>query len=350
MRGMTTMELVYDMGIGINLGNTLEACGDWIRGRVVRDFETAWGSPIITEELIKGYADAGFGVVRIPVAWSNLMEDDYTIHPALMNRVEQITQWVLQHGMYAIVNIHWDGGWWSDFPFDYDKCMHKYITIWEQIAERFKNYGDKLMFESANEELGWDSLWNRWSGSDNGKARSYEILNDVNQAFVDLVRASGGNNAKRHLLIAGYHTDIALTCDPYFVMPQDPENRCAVSVHYYTPPTFAILDKDASWGRVRTSWGTENDYRELERYMDMVKTTFIDNGIPVILGEFGSATRGKEEGSVLRYITAVCEAAFIRGICPVLWDITDVFYCRTTFTMKDAEMEARFREIAQMER
>jgi endoglucanase len=358
MRDITTMELVWDMGIGINLGNTLEACGDWIRGSIVLQYEMAWGSPIITEELIKGYADAGFGVVRIPVAWSNLMLDEYTIHPELMDRVEEITQWVLQNGMYAIINIHWDNGWWSAFPTEKEESMRRYTRFWEQISDRFKDYGDMLMFESANEELGWDSLWNRWGSSDAGKAESFALANEINQTFVDLIRASGGNNGKRHLLIAGYHTDFELTCDPLFVMPDDPANRCAVSVHYYTPSTFAILESDASWGRVRMDWGTEGDFRELNRLMDLVKETFIDNGVPVILGEFGSPRPGlKEEGAVFRYITSVAEAAFTRGMAPILWDVTigeipeqGVFFNRLTFKMIDPAMEARFREIARMER
>jgi len=358
MRDMTTAQIVLEMGIGINLGNTLEATGDWIRGTTVSQYETAWGSPIITEELIKGYADAGFGVVRIPVAWSNLMAEDHTIHPDLMNRVEEITRWVLMYDMYAIVNIHWDGGWWSEFPTEYEKCMTKYKRIWEQITERFRDYGDMLMFESANEELGWDSLWNRWSGSTNGKDRFYELTNDINQVFVDLVRASGGNNSNRHLLIAGPHTDIELTCDPLFKMPNDPLNRCAVSMHYYTPAVFAILREDAEWGRVRMNWGTEADFDELNRLMDKAQDTFVKKGIPVIIGEFGSPMPSmKEKGAVFRYITSVTEAVYTRGMCPVLWDITinevpekGVFFSRVTFKMIDPKMETRFREISRMKR
>jgi endoglucanase len=359
MRDITTMDLTWDMGIGINLGNTLEACGDWInKSGGIAGYERAWGSPLITEEIIKGYADAGFGVVRIPVAWSNLMAADYTIHPDLMDRTEEIVKWVLKHGMYAIVNIHWDNGWWEEFPTETEKCMNKYIRIWEQIAERFRDYNDYLMFESLNEEGGWDSLWNRWSASTEGKAESYGLLNEINQVFVDVVRASGGNNGRRHLLIAGYHTDFELTCDPLFKMPNDPQNRCAVSVHYYTPSVFAILTEDASWGKERKDWGTERDFEELNRLMDRVKETFIDKGIPVILGEFGAPLPElKEEGAVLHYIYSVCEAAFVRGMVPVLWDVTiseqnrgGVFYNRYTQKMIYPEMEKKLKEIAQMER
>ncbi|MCL1878218.1 MAG: glycoside hydrolase family 5 protein [Defluviitaleaceae bacterium] len=354
----TTMQLVHDMGIGINLGNTLEAFGGWIRGQSVSDYERAWGSPLITEELIRGYANAGFGVVRIPVAWSNMMGDDYEINPELMERVEEITRWVLKNDMYAIINIHYDGGWWNQFPYDWDGRMHQFTRFWDQIAERFEDYGDKLMFSAMNEEGGWNSVWNRWSGSDEGKAESYEMLNLLNQTFVDLVRASGGNNPYRHLLIGGYHTDFELTVDPLFEMPTDPVNRLAVSVHYYTPAVFAVLESDASWGRVRMDWGTDEDFEELNRLMDMVQHRFIDNGIPVILGEFGSPRPElKDDGAVFLFITSVAEAAFVRGFAPVLWCITiseipeqGVFFSRATNEMIDPEMEARFREIAQMPR
>lgn len=339
MRDMTTMEIVRDMGLGINLGNTLESCGTWIsKSGGVSGYETAWGSPVITEEMIKGYAKCGFGVLRIPVAWSNLMEEDYTIHPDYMARVKQITDWTIDSGMYAIVNIHYDSGWWANFPTDKEECMKKYTRIWEQITEEFKDYSDKLMFESLNEEGGWESLWNRWSGSDKGKAESFGLLNEINQKFVDIVRGSGGNNEKRHLLIAGYNTDIDLTCDKAFIMPEDKEKRCAVSVHYYTPSTFCILEQDASWGKAQSEWGSEADVKQLNDYMDMLKTAFIDNGIPVIIGEYGVSTGNKTPEMIRLFLSSVAKEAYKRQLCPVLWDITDVFYDRGTCKFKDEQL------------
>jgi endoglucanase len=341
MRDITTMELVKEMGLGINLGNTFEACGGWINGNSVSDYEVAWGSPIITEDIIEGYAAEGFGVLRVPVAWSNLMAEDYTIDPTYIARVHEVVGWALEDGLYVIMNIHWDGGWWEDFPTDTDECMKKYTAIWTQLCDAFGDYGDRLMFESLNEEGGWESLWNRYSGSTEGKDVSYQLLNDINQQFVDVVRGSGGNNAERHLLIAGYNTDIDLTCDPLFVMPDDPAGRCAVSVHYYTPSTFCILDADADWGKAKTSWGSPRDKAELEGYMDKVKETFIDKGIPVIVGEFGAvAIKNKTPEEIRNYNIAVVQTAYDRGICMVLWDITDVFYDRTACEFKDQEMLA----------
>ena len=345
IRDMTTVELVHDMGQGINLGNTLEACGSWISpSGGVFGYETAWGSPIITQEAIQGYADLGFGVLRIPVAWSNLMEEDYTISQELMDRVKQVTDWTLEAGMYAIVNIHWDGGWWEKFPTDYDECMKKYTRVWEQICEAFKDYGDKVMFESLNEELGWNSVWNQYGGGTDGKAESYGIGNDINQKFVDIVRASGGNNEGRHLLIAGYNTDVTLTCDDEFKMPNDPAGRCAVSVHYYTPSTFCILEKDESWGKAKKTWGNEKDLEELQKYMDMLKTTFIDKGIPVIVGEYGVAQGNKEKEQIENFMVTVSEAIYDIGACPVIWDIHNAFYNRNTHQFLFPEMLEKIME------
>ncbi len=341
MRDMTTMEIVTDMGIGINLGNTFESCGDWIDqwgDGTPNAYETAWGSPTVTKELIEGYADAGFGVVRIPVAWSNMMADDgsYTIHPDYMARVRQVVDWTLDADLYVILNLHWDSGWLEQLPENPEQCMAKYTAIWEQLTEEFQNYGDHLIFESQNEELGWDSLWSRYSSSTEGKAESYAYANAINQTFVDIVRSSGGNNPERHLLIAGYDTDITLTCDPLFQMPQDPAGRCAVSVHYYTPAGFALLEEDASWGKAMSTWGTDADYQELNRLMDTLDARYASQGIPVIIGEYGCPKKNKEPESVRRFLTSVCEAALSRGgMCPVLWDITDLHYDRSTYEMTD---------------
>ena len=165
---MTTMDLVQDMGVGINLGNTYEACGDWIKqwgDGTPESYETAWGSPVITEQIIKGYADAGFGVLRVPVAWSNMMNDDYTISCEYAEEVKEVVDWALEYDLYVIVNLHYDNGWLEKFPVDKENCMKKYSRIWEQVSEIFMDYDERLMFESQNEELGWSSVWNPYGGT-----------------------------------------------------------------------------------------------------------------------------------------------------------------------------------------
>lgn len=329
-KDMTVSEVVSDMGLGINLGNTMEATAG---SGSVTSFETSWGSPVITKEMIKGYADSGFGVLRIPVAWSNMMnyaDGDFVINADYMARVKELTQWTIDSGMYAIVNIHWDGGWWSAFAEEnrQEWAMKKYTRVWEQITEGFKEFNHMVMFESLNEEGGWDALWNRYSNQGDKEA-SYGKLNEINQKFVDIVRASGGNNETRHLLIAGYCTDIDLTCDELFKMPNDPQNRCAVSVHYYTPSTFCILREDADWGKLQTTWGSEADVKQLEDNMEKMKTNFVDKGVPVIIGEFAVCEKDvKELDSVRLFTASVVKEATKRRMCPVLWDTTGNFYDR----------------------
>lgn len=333
MHGLTTQEFVTEMGTGINLGNTFESCGAWINSDSVTNYETGWGSPVVTKELIQGYKNEGFGALRIPVAWSNMMLENYQIHPDYLARVKEVVEWALEADLAVILNIHWDSGWWEDFPTDKENCMEKYTAIWTQLCDAFGEYGDKLMFESLNEEAGWSSIWDRYTGTDEQKAESYALVNEINQTFVDLVRASGGNNAERHLLIAGYITDVSLTCDPLYEMPEDPAGKCAVSVHYYTPSTYCILKQDADWGKAKTAWGSPRDYSELETNMDLLYDTFVSKGVPVIIGEFGVETSNKEADNVMLFLSAVSTEARERDMCPVLWDITNVFYDRTTFQM-----------------
>ena len=311
----TTMEIVEDMGVGINLGNTFDSTGD--RFHDVPGQETAWGSPIITKKIIQGYADAGFGVMRLPVSWTVLMDKDGSINADFIDRVEEVAGWILDSGMYCILNSHHDG-WSEKFYDDEAAAMELYEKMWKQICERFKDYGEKLMFESMN-EVGFDKLWNRYGGTQ-GKAEAFDMFNKINQKFVDIVRASGGNNGERHLLIAAYWTDINLACDEMFKMPDDPEGRCAVSVHYYTPATFCILSEDADWGKARTDWGSEADYNELNTQFDMMKEHYIDKGIPVIVGEFGCATSNKSREVAELWLNSVTEAALSGKLCPVLWD------------------------------
>lgn len=350
MRDITTMELVRDMGIGINLGNTFDACGDWIAewsDGSTQAYETAWGSPVITKKIIQGYADEGFGVLRIPTAWSNMMVDDgsYTINEEWMQRITEVVDWTLESGMYAIVNIHWDNGWVNKFPDNKDECMKRFEKMWVQISDNFKDYGDHLMFEAQNEELGWDTVWNKWQG-DNGKVESYQLVNEINQKFVDTIRSSGGNNPKRHLLISGYNTGIDVTCDPLFKMPNDPANRMAVSVHYYSPAGFAILEEDADWGKAVSTWGTNAEYNELYSNLDMMKNSFIDKGIPVIIGEYGCPIKNKEPESVRRFLSAVCEAAYTRQLCPVLWDTPGGHYDREgSCQLNDRQLHDNFIKI-----
>ena len=341
------MQFVEDMGIGINLGNTFEACGDWIDqwgDGTVHSYETAWGSPIITEKIIKGYKDSGFNTLRVPVSWSNMMGDDYTISSEYANAVKQVVDWAMAQDMYVIVNLHYDNGWFENFPTQKEECMYRYKRIWQQVSDVFKDYDERLVFEGQNEELGWSSVWNQWGGT-KGKAKSYALVNEINQTFVDVVRASGGKNKARYLLIPGYNTGIETTVDKLYKVPKDKEKHVIISVHYYSPSTFAILTDDASWGKNQRTWGTDSDINELKKSMDMLKKRFLDNGIPVIIGEYGCPMENKDINSVRKYLSKVCEEAYSMGMCPVLWSTPGHIYDREACKISDKIIEANYRKI-----
>lgn len=337
---LTSIELAKDMGNGWNLGNTMEAVADWLGPQAtVENYENAWGQPTTTKKMIDGLKNSGIGSVRIPVAWSNMMSDDgnYTINPEYFRRVDEIIGYVLDNDLYAVVNIHWDGGWWEDFGSSdkavKDAAMNKYIAVWTQISEHYKSYSHRLILESANEELG-NATKGGYSDSEN-----YALCAAVNQKFVDIVRSSGGNNADRYLLIAGYNTDIKNTCDDRYKMPADTvESRLLISVHYYTPPTYCIADKeDNSWGYSAT-WGSDEDVEEMRGYFKKM-TKFTEAGYGVIIGEYGVAEIKKDGNLVLKdgadkFVGSVVEIAEEYGYCPMLWDC-GAFYNRTEAVFKD---------------
>jgi len=319
-------EFVRNMGIGINIGNTLDAINNHVSETPAG--ETGWGNPPITREFIRALKNYGYTTIRLPVTWAEYLGPavNFQIAAERMNRVEEVVNWILGEDMYCILNLHHDGGtspksWILKAGNDPQGVTEQFKTVWRQIAARFSGVSEKLVFEAMN-EVGFD-IWNQWNSAANDKKpEAYRILNGLNQAFVDTVRGSGGSNASRFLLVSGYWTDIDLTCDALFKMPQDTtENRLLLSLHYYTPAVFCILDQDASWGRNQTDWGSRDDYDQLIDQFDKVRRNFIDRGVPVILGEYGvSFSRTKVEAARTRWIAAVTQTCIDNGICPVFWD------------------------------
>jgi len=319
-------QLVLDMGIGVNIGNTLDAIGtfDWHAG------ETGWGNPRISRDFVAALRGHGFRTVRLPVTWAEYMGPgpDYLIDEARMSRVEEVVGWILEEGMFVILNMHHDGGGadrsWLRVAADRDAqggfyreegVMRQFEAVWTQIATRFRDAPDGLLLQSMN-EVGFDHLWNRWAGGQAlQKAQAYRLLNRLNQTFVDTVRATGGGNADRFLVVQGYWTDIYNTVDPLFQFPTDsPAYRLILSIHYYTPWDFASPDS------TRTSWGSPAERAELDRLFNMLQPRFLDQGIAIILGEFG-IYRGRVEREEARFewMNAVTRTALSLGIAPVFW-------------------------------
>ncbi len=316
IRDMTSTELVKDMGLGWNLGNTLDVCNADRNGDGGVDEssekvdETLWGNPKTKKALFESLKKDGVKSVRIPVTWRDHLgkAPDYKIDEDWMNRVQEIVDYARSCGMYVIINLHHDGGddlecgaWIKNADKDYDGVMEKYKAVWKQIAERFKDYSDYLVFESMN-EVGFDNV---------SEDKGFELVNKINQEFVDLIRSSGGNNEKRHLLIAGYWTDITRSCAG-IVMPEDTADRCILSVHYYTPWQFCINGNPAIWG-------SEAEVNELNRLFDMLNDKFISNGVPVILGEYG-VNSAAEDVSRIYWCESVVKKCTDLGIATFFWD------------------------------
>ncbi len=355
----SSMELTRMMGNGINLGNTLEACNNGAQfGNTSDDplyYETMWGQPVTTREMIHGMKEAGFDTLRIPVAWMTNAthlgkgEEDYTISPAYLKRAEEIVSWALEEGMFVILNDHWDGGWYGMFGSESAEtralAMKAYRGMWQQIADYFSAYDWHLIFEGANEEIGprfdEDSpLYCRDSTAsymnDNDR---YALANEVNQAFVDTVRARGGNNAGRFLLIPGYGTNIAQTCDMRFKMPEDSVgDRLLISVHCYTPWSYCGAASAAS----ATKWGTKANLQELVNELGMMKK-FTSRGIGTVVGEYGAlpGVDGELKDNTLGYHTFFLNVCDAQDLCPVLWD-TSGFYERSRLAFRDAELASLY--------
>lgn len=357
--GLTALEATRLMGNGINLGNTLEACDNnvGIKTNTPLSYETHWGQPKTTQAMIDGMKAAGFDTIRIPVAWmtnaTHLYEGDYTIDADYMDRVEEVVRYARKAGMYVIVNDHWDGGWYGMFGSESAEtralAMEAYKGMWQQIAERFRDYSDYLIFESANEELGTrfdensplycsDSVVTYLTDDER-----YALTNEINQTFVDVVRATGGNNATRFLLIAGYGTNIDQTCDDRFQMPKDTaDSKLMVSVHYYDPWSYCGASSAVS----ATKWGKVSDYEYMDQQLAKM-TKFTEAGYGVVIGEYGAlpCSDGLKDNT-LAYHTAFLDACTKYNLTNCLWDCSGL-YKRVSQTFVDDDILAMYQEKRQ---
>lgn len=324
-------QITEAMGLGWNLGNQLEASSGGLPS------ETCWGNPEITKELIDTIKAQGFKTVRIPVSYLDMIGDgpDYKIDTDWLDRVQEVVDYVVNNDMFAIVNMHGDGYYTVDHSWllcaeDDDKqteIKDKYGKVWTQIADRFKDYDQHLIFESMNEEF----------NNDYGKpdANAYDNINAYNQIFVDSVRATGSNNEKRWLLLPGWNTNIDYTAnDEYnFKIPTDngckaDGKRIMISVHYYDPFNFTIDENKTAktqWGKYAVknydNWGQED---HVDRQMALLNEKFVSQGYPVVIGEFGAQDKTEKFADYNEFRRYWAEylitAAKKNGVVCVYWD------------------------------
>lgn len=345
--GMTSnaVELAAKIKLGWNIGNTLEATGG----------ETAWGNPKVTKALIDLVKANGFNAIRIPCSWNQNLANPSTaqIKTEWLNRVKEVVQYCVDNDMYVIVNIHWDGGWLENNVTEAKKEENnaKQKAFWEQIATHLRGFDQHLLFASANEP----NVEN---------ATQLAVLTSYHQTFIDAVRATGGKNTNRTLIVQGPSTDIEKTNMLMLNLPTDNiANRMMVEVHYYTPYQFCLMDKDADWGKMfyywgvgnhsttdtarNSSWGEEGD---VDKFFKSMKTQFVDKGIPVVLGEF-AAIRCDLTGEALTlhltsrafYLKYVVKQAKANGMLPFYWDAgnmgtnSSALFNRTNNTVYDSQ-------------
>jgi len=333
------MTLAGKIYAGWNIGNTLEAIGG----------ETAWGNPQITESYVKALKQYGFNAIRIPCSWDQYIENTttYKIKDSWLDRVNEVVGYCVNNDVYAIVNIHWDGGWLENncTPDKQEANNRKQQALWTQIANRLNHYDEHLLFAGTNEPN---------VDNDAGKMT---VLKTYLQTFIDAVRATGGNNAVRNLIVQGPNADIAMTNTLFGSMPSDVvNNRLMVEIHYYNPWTFCGLAQDESWGKMAYYWGdyevpgsdrnaTFGDETEMKGLFTQMKTKFVDNNIPVILGEYGVMIRtgieNQEAHNLSRqlYDRTVAREAKNHGLVPFYWDTGNVISRNTGAVIESYDFE-----------
>ena len=340
---LTAQEVAQRMMPGWNLGNTMEANMSW-GSNPAKLFEnngglageTAWQPTKTTQAVIDYVKSQGFRSVRIPCAWvwGHIADaDNYTIDAAWMSRVKEIVDYCINNDLYVLLNDHWDGGWLDDnltaTGAQKEKNKAVLAAIWTQIANEFSDYDDHLVFAGQNEPP-------IEKESDVSKLVEYQ------QTFIDAVRATGGKNEKRLLVVQGPSTDAEKTCNWLAnKIPTDPSGKLAVEIHFYYPWNFWGMTEDANWGNMFYYWGKDNhvsgsnhnatwgEESQMTAIANQLKAKFIDKGIPVINGEYGviwrtvsgaNESQEKHNASIKYYYKFMNQMCMERGIVPMAWD------------------------------
>ncbi|MGN1109042.1 MAG: glycoside hydrolase family 5 protein, partial [Oscillospiraceae bacterium] len=314
---ITALELTADIKVGWNIGNTLDATG----GSGLTQ-ETSWGNPAVTPELIQAVKDAGFNAVRIPTTWERQMDDNNVIREDWIARVQEIVDYAYSRDMYVILNMHHEE-WYQPYADKEEEISAKMTACWTQIAERFKDYDEHLIFEGMNEPR-WKNTEFEWNG---GNDEGRQVVNHLNKVFVDAVRATGGNNQYRFLMVCPYAANSSESALSALEIPDD--DRLIVSVHAYIPYSFALQNP----GSDKWLASKPNCTKEINELADVLDRLFISKGQAVIVGECGAMNRENEE-----YRAQWAEYYFAKfkeiGV-PCFWWDNGSFYSGETFGLFD---------------
>lgn len=340
-KGISAVDLVADIKIGWNLGNTFDAhnhSGNYRPTATVVSLETAWVSHRTTQNNIKAIKNAGFNTIRIPVSWHQVADpaNNFKIREEWMKRVAEVVDWAVEEDMYVILNTHHDESIFKFTNATVEASLNAFGKIWEQIADHFKNYNEKLIFEALNEPR-TKGAPHEWSGI----PEEYTNLNKHYKLFLDIVRASGGNNDKRILMLNTYAANSGSNAMNGLKngMPTDPAGtgRIVVSIHAYEPFAYAHGNLEVS-PPPAADWSAS----VIDQIMNRAETTFVSAGYPVIIGEFGVRQERHDTPRAREWADYYVKAAKQRGIKCVWWDDHGRFriYTRNTNTFHTEMLKA----------
>ena len=308
----TSIQKVNNMGIGINLGNVFDSYNN-IKNITTPDEQISlWNNEIPTKKMILNIKKNGFKTIRVPITWLNFIDETGKINSEWMKRIKEVVTWIINYNINCIINIQNDGkpGNWLSKGLD---SKNKFDSLWSQIANEFRDYNENLIFESMD-QVDYKL----------GDEYDYETLINLTQSFIDIIRNSGGKNKDRLLLIPGANADYGLTVSEKFQIPYDPSNNFAVSIHYYIPYKFTKEPMNSNRTSI-SKWGTDLDFDEIMTNYYIMKVTFLDFGIPIILSEVGVITEDKKDPDSIRlylYVVFALAREF-DGMMACLWDTSN---------------------------
>ncbi len=280
MRKISSKQLLSQLGSGVTLGDSFTARG-LPEGSQIADYETYFNNPVITKPLIDSYKRAGFSAVRIPICWSDHIDENGVVDVAFLDRISEIIDYCVDNYLYCIINSQNDQNWLTTKEANFSATKAKFTQMWTDIANRFKGYNDWLLFEGISDVLKAENDKSQPSKSD------YKIANKLNQIFVDTVRKTGGNNAKRHLVVSTYGAFVDSASLSAFSVPKDTaKNKLIAKVNVYIPSAFCLDES------TKNIWGSSEDKQYLESVLGAINERFTKLKIPVIIGEFGAVDKG----------------------------------------------------------
>ena len=312
------MGFLKNMGVGWNLGNTFDATkGNWNRNADEMTVETSWVGIKTTEEMIEAIQNAGFSSIRVPISWhDHVSGPNHEISERWLDRVQEVVNWAYDRGMYVIINIHHDEDQFLPASSHYEESAHYVECIWQQLAARFQDYDQRLIMESMNEPRLMNSSY-EWVFDPNAPecVDAADCLNRLNQLFVDTVRASGGNNAERYLMVPAYDAAPGNAVRDSFVLPTDSaDNKIIVSAHAYTPYDFTLNQNGGS------TFGAQNQKVDIVNFMNSLYNKYIVNGIPVVIGEYGAMVKGDNLQDRVDWAAFYVATASARNLPCLYWD------------------------------